>query len=174
MKLRPSNEYYETYNNDTSFDLETTNQKLMVNNNYALDIENQNYNSNMPMKVDFDQLKKDLDREHLEKDQFRKQFYESEERVHHFERMKEEYEKLYSEFVKKSIRFQKEKTVLQEKLEKVNKTALLLSNLQCDRRCLESWTNKNHWDKHRIKKVAIIGSIALAILVVVIVLATSL
>jgi len=50
-----------------------------------------------------------------------------------FERMKLEYEKLYSEFLTKYIRADKEKQALQQKLNRVGVIQRMLSKLVCDR-----------------------------------------
>ncbi len=68
-------------------------------------------------EIDF---KKDLEREQSEKTQYRRQLFEVKERLHHFERMKAEYEKLYTEFLVKSIKAERDKQQLEIRIQKMN------------------------------------------------------
>ena len=54
-----------------------------------------------------------------------------------FERMKAEYEKLYSEFMIKQIKVYKEKQALQSQLKRVSTVSKLLSEFVCDQRCMQ-------------------------------------
>lgn len=67
-----------------------------------------------------DGLKKDFDCEQSEKTQYRRQLFEVKERLHHFERMKAEYEKLYTEFLVKSIKAERDKQQLEKRIERMN------------------------------------------------------
>ena len=48
------------------------------------------------MPEDYEHLQAEFEREKLEKNQYRRQYFELQERLHHFERMKDEYEGLYT------------------------------------------------------------------------------
>ena len=69
---------------------------------------------------DIDLIKKEYQKENLCKKQFRRQMFEVQERLIHFERMKDDYEKLYGEFLIKSITAEKEKNKLERRLFRVN------------------------------------------------------
>lgn len=65
------------------------------------------------MSDDIAFIKQEYQRENIEKKQFRKQQFETAARLREFERMKEDYEALYGEFLVKSIKAEKEKQALE-------------------------------------------------------------
>lgn len=77
--------------------------------------------------------------------------------------MKAEYEKLYTEFLTKSIKAYKEKQALQQQLNRVGVIHRILSNFVCDRQCLQSWTDCNKYDATRFKKIACIVAIVVVV-----------
>ena len=119
-------EYFETNPNDTSYEIDNTNRDLVghpsavpvdmmspevsmmqdseikpkkargngsfisVKSTHAAETEE----GSMP--EDFEHLQAEFEREKLEKNQYRRQYFELQERLHHFERLKEEYEGLYT------------------------------------------------------------------------------
>ena len=87
----------------------------------------------------------------------------SPERSNTFERMKAEYEKLYSEFLTKSIKAYKEKQALQQQLNRVGVIHRMLSQFVCDKQCLQSWTDRNKFDAARFKKIACVAAILIVV-----------
>lgn len=111
-------EYFETDPTESEFNQDTTNRVFDTgHNDYSID---QAYDTNYRMiaadSVEFDlahgpvhafkseKTKKDLETETSKKMDYKRQLYEMKERLQHFERMKGEYEKLYTEFLVKSIK----------------------------------------------------------------------
>jgi hypothetical protein len=90
--------------------------------------------------------------------------FEAQERLVIFERMKEEYEKLYGEFLIKSISAEKDKMRLERRLYKVNHALAVLSG--CNKRCLISWADYKQMTRSR---AIIIGGITLALILLIII-----
>jgi len=86
-----------------------------------------------------------------------------------FERMKEEYEKLYSECIKTSIAAHREKHELRRQLKRAGVVSRSLSDLICDRRCLKSWSVDPR--KYPYERKVTIGVLAV-ILILFIILAS--
>lgn len=69
---------------------------------------------------DLDTLRDDYKKANKEKIRFRKLYHELQERSFHYQAMMSEYEKLYSEFLGKCIKTEKEKVELSLKLQRAN------------------------------------------------------
>ena len=116
---------------------------------------------------DIDMIKKEYSRENLEKKQFRKQMFEVQALLKEFERMKEDYEKLYGEFLMKSIKVEKEKMALVRQMSRVNKVVNAVT--KCDRQCLASWADHRQLTRKRIAVLVSGATCVLFIFVMIIV-----
>jgi hypothetical protein len=163
-KQMSGEEYFETNPMDNSFELETTNRDLVSGTEYTIDhgydtaykmINNcdSEYQTSPIRQAFRDQdvasIKKDLEKEHYEKTQYRRQLYEMKERLHHFERMKTEYEKLYTEFLVKSIKAQRDKQQLEKRIDRMNCILRCLSLFQFNRTCISSWLDPHQYTLKR-------------------------
>jgi len=112
---------------------------------------------------DIDFIKKEYERENIEKKQYRRQMFEVQERLAMFERMKDDYEKLYSEFLIKSITAEKQKIVLEKRLIKVNFVLAKVSG--CNKECVKDWADYQKMTKRR---AMIIGGVVLGLILIII------
>ena len=61
------------------------------------------------------------------------------ERVDHIERLNREHESLYTEFLVRSIKAERDKRQLERRLSRINYIVALFSRLQWSKSCLVSW-----------------------------------
>ena len=113
---------------------------------------------------DYEHLQAEFEREKLEKNQYRRQFFELQERLNHFERMKEEYEGLYTQFLVKSIKAERDKMALERRMARTNYMLSCLSRISCSNTCVKSWLDYREFTKTRCLIVFIV--VVLIILVI--------
>ena len=152
-----------------------TAQKLMPESQQETDDCEEEDNTDYELKRvlesdDIDMIKKEYSRENLEKKQYRKQMFEVQALLKEFERMKEDYEKLYGEFLIKSIKIEKEKLALVRQMSRVNKVVNMFTG--CDRQCLASWVDRRQLTGKRIA-VLVSGAMCLLFIFVLIIVKSS-
>jgi len=116
-------EYFETHPNDTSYEIDNTNRDLVGHGAVPVDMMSPDVSAMHDGEIkprqrkgtgsflsasgaaeteaggtagDYEHLQAEFDAATLEKNQYKRQFFELQERLHHYERMKEEYEGLYT------------------------------------------------------------------------------
>ncbi|CDW81842.1 UNKNOWN [Stylonychia lemnae] len=123
LQTKPSlddEEFFDTSNSYRSqYRFETTEDELVNQDDYR----NGFCNDLDPENMDSYLLRQEYLREQTEKTQFRNLYLEQQERCYHYQQMMQEYERLYSEFLTKSIKAEKEKMELIIKLRRVNKVS---------------------------------------------------
>jgi hypothetical protein len=142
-KQMSGDEYFET--DPFHSQIETTNRDLV---NDSLEDS-----ANYFMRADSNEIELQTHPIKIQKqdsaESYKQQLFAMKERLNHFERMKSEYEKLYSEFLVKSIKAQRDKEHLEKRLERVNKWLRLMSHLQCNQTCIASWLDPSQYDLKR-------------------------
>ena len=63
--------------------------------------------------------------------------------------MKEEYEGLYTQFLVKSIKAERDKVALQRRLARTNYILSCLSRVSCSKTCVKSWLDYREFTKMR-------------------------
>ena len=63
------------------------------------------------------------------------------ERIDHIERLNREHEALYTEFLVRSIKAERDKRQLERRLSRINYIVAFFARLQCSRSCLRSWAD---------------------------------
>lgn len=82
--------------------------------------------------------------------------------------MKEEYEKLYSEFLTKQITTYKEKHALQRQLKRAGMIQRMLSEFVCDSQCMTSWwKDPRTYPRQRQIKIALCTVVFVVFLIIV-------
>ena len=88
------------------------------------------------------------------------------ERIEHTERLNREHEQLYTEFLVRSIKAERDKRQLERRLSRINYIIAFFSRLQCSKACLKSWADPKQFTWQR--------GLSLAVFVVVFILLVSL
>lgn len=89
--------------------------------------------------------------------EFRIRTSKQKERIDHIERLNREHEALYTEFLVRSIKAERDKRQLERRLSRINYIIAFFSKLQCSKPCFRSWTDPNQFTWQRGLTVAVIA-----------------
>ena len=96
-----------------------------------------------------------LQKVHAELSEYRIRCSKLKERVDHIERLNREHEQLYTEFLVRSIKAERDKRQLERRLARINYLIAFFSRFSCSRACLESWLDRSQFTWQRGVKLAV-------------------
>lgn len=125
LQTRPTLEDEEIFDSQATFRsqyrFETTEDDLVQDGNDSLELRRNNdhcivIDEEANSQGDSNALKQEISKEQMEKRRYRSLYLELQERCYHYQSMMEEYERLYSEFLTKCIKAEKDKMEMSLKL----------------------------------------------------------
>ena len=166
-------EYFETNPNDTSYELRASNNNTnrdLIDGDYSIpidmrspdvtqiqDYELETYalaNQEIAKKrkvINPEEKKSDdqLAKVQAELSEYRIRYSKQKERLDHIERLNREHESLYTEFLVRSIKAERDKRNLERRLIRINYIISFSSKIQCSRSCVSSWTDPKQFTWQR-------------------------
>lgn len=96
-----------------------------------------------------------LQRVQAELSEYRVRCSKQKERIDHIDRLNREHESLYTEFLVRSIKAERDKRQLERRLARINYIIALMSKVSCSKACFISWLDKDQFTWQRGVKVAV-------------------
>ena len=81
------------------------------------------------------------------------------ERIEHIDRLNREHEALYTEFLVRSIKAERDKRHLERRMSRINYIIAFFSRLQCSKPCLKSWADPKQFTWQRGLTIFVIALI---------------